>query len=200
MKTNIFGRVKNRLKLNVDAFKAAKKMAQGGSPKIEPLYYVDGYSVYYSHESMVVSGLLVAVAIQDFWFGKRIIVDDNFKNLSQVGKRFVIAHEIGHFEDEKLNLDSSIKEKSKERMASASKNEVIREEAFADTYAALYIGIDNAIKALREIGKVSNSYRLKGEDKEIDLRIEALKKLKDTGFFDDFDGREMKFIEKENIK
>ena len=200
MKSSIFERVKNIVKLNVDAFKAAKEMAQGNNPELELLYHVDGYPVYHSHETMVVSGLLVAISVQDFWFGKRIIVDDNYNNLSQVGKEFVIAHEIGHFEDNQLNLDTPIKDKSKERITAANHNTVTKEEAFADTYAALYIGIDNAIKALREIGEVSNSYRLKGKDKEMDLRIEALKKLKAIGFFDDFDGREMNFVEKENTK
>ena len=199
MKTNIFGRVKNIVDLNVNAFKVAKEMAQGGSPELKLLYHVDGYPVYHSNETMVVSGLLVAVAIQDFWFGKRIIVDDNFKNLSKEAKEFTIAHEIGHFEDEDLNLDASLKEKSKERISAANKNEVIREEAFADTYASLYIGVDNGIKALKEIREVATSYRLKGKDKEMDLRIEALEKLKAIGFFDDSDSREMNFIKEERV-
>lgn len=199
MKTNIFGRVKNIVDLNVNAFKVAKEMAQGGSPELKLLYHVDGYPVYHSNETMVVSGLLVAVAIQDFWFGKRIIVDDNFKNLSKEAKEFTIAHEIGHFEDEDLNLDVSLKEKSKERVIAAKQNTVIREEAFADTYASLYIGVDNGIKALKEIREVAASYRLKGRDKEMDLRIKNLEKLKAIGFFDDSDSREMNFIEEERV-
>lgn len=99
-----------------------------------------------------------------------IMTDALFDTMTEETKRFIINHELGHFHCHKNKLLGI--EESNER------NDEMEFEA--DEYSANIIGIENAIKALKEIKETLDILGFgKARDctDEFDRRIENLNKL-----------------------
>lgn len=69
-----------------------------------------------------------------------IVTDDLFDELSENTKRFIILHELGHFN---LHIDKIV--------AQANYTRNLNDEFQADEYAIPELGVENVIKALKEM-------------------------------------------------
>lgn len=94
-----------------------------------------------------------------------LIMDSEFEELSESTQRFIVGHELGHYEyhQEKVTNPEYIRD--------------INDEFEADEYSASIIGFESAIKGLEEIkaklDEVSCGMNVAGMQ-EIDIRIENL--------------------------
>lgn len=94
-----------------------------------------------------------------------IVIDNNFKEMTNNSKLFIVAHEIGHF---KYHIH---------RITNPEYIRNINDEFEADEYAAESIGFENAINGLNELKQtlLDLCFDLEEEGvKEIELRIENL--------------------------
>lgn len=113
---------------------------------------------------MVIAGMFAA---DEQVVGKEnvriIIVDDNFYELKEETKKFIIGHELGHSQHE-VQIGQYIRK--------------INDEFEADEYAAKLIGLDASINALKEMKQLLiDDYFCNETDEnivEIDIRIENL--------------------------
>ena len=100
-----------------------------------------------------------------------ICTDSLYDKASDNLKRFIVAHEIGHFKNG--HLEGNEKTGNMKRL--------IAKEYEADEYAAENIGFSNAVEALREMADVY--YRIVGSKKgrlEIIERIDHLRSLEEV--------------------
>ena len=88
-----------------------------------------------------------------------ILVDNNYLNMSRTGKRFVIAHELGHIECQIEKFRQQINERN------------LHDECEADEYAMKQVGLKDAIKGLKEIKRFLKQHNEKESVKEINKRI-----------------------------
>ena len=95
-----------------------------------------------------------------------ILVDSNFDELTFDSKRFMVAHELGHYE------------KHSEKVVNPDYVRDINDEYEADEYAAEMIGYELAIKGLEDVkhilDEMSCGTNVLGMA-EVDLRIENLR-------------------------
>lgn len=92
-----------------------------------------------------------------------ILVDNNYLNMSKIGKRFTIAHELGHIvhQIEKFKNGNYVRN--------------IEDEFEADEYAVKQVGLETALEGLNEIRKILEDNFVPDECiNEIDIRIENL--------------------------
>lgn len=129
------------IKLNI---KVAKGIASDNMPtKIYRLEMIsaDGVIYEYSPATLAVSGVSICgtqpIQFTNGLLVQRIIYDDLYDELSEDTKQFIVEHEKGHFD---LKHDGSVRR--------------IEDEYAADEYAALIVGKENAIKALKEMAEL----------------------------------------------
>ena len=146
---------------------------------LEARYYVDindciidhtenEYDILLAIDPMVLSitGLAVAAGGVLHYPEKQvtsIIVDDNYLSMSENGKRFTIAHELGHIvcQIEKFRSGSYVRD--------------INDEFEADEYALEQVGLEVALEGLNEIRSILEDNFVPEENiNEIDIRIENL--------------------------
>ena len=113
-----------------------------------------------------VSALLL-LNLQDVdYYVPAILVDDNFDDLTFDSKRFMVAHELGHYE------------KHSEKVTKPDYVRDINDEYEADEFAAEMIGYELAIKGLEDVKHIldetSCGTNILGMA-EVDLRIENLR-------------------------
>ena len=102
--------------------------------------------------------------------GPIILIDRFYNDLSDIGKKFALYHEIGHVKLGHLNNLSE--EESDKNLKARIKGDgtQLKIEFDADAYAASCIGIENAISALREFKHVNPL-----SAREVNKRIKQLK-------------------------
>ena len=98
-----------------------------------------------------------------------VIVEDSFRRLSENGKRFVLLHELGHIK----HKDVAGSLYALKRIAFLFKGKVLQMELDADDYAVETMGKEDAIKGIKELGKIG-IFGLAGKF-EIYLRVKAIK-------------------------
>ena len=92
-----------------------------------------------------------------------ILVDGNYLNMTDTGKRFVIAHELGHIECQIEKFRQRITERN------------LADEFEADEYAMKQIGLKDSIKGLKEIRKFLLLHGAIDSVKELNKRIRNLR-------------------------
>ena len=96
-----------------------------------------------------------------------IMVDNYYLNMSEEGKKFTVAHELGHLE---CHIEKFI-------MGDGTRD--INNEFEADEYALKHLGLEISLKGLNEFKDiVMQNYKLNEDHpsiQEINLRIENLK-------------------------
>lgn len=110
-----------------------------------------------------------------------IVVDDNFLELPDVQKTFLIYHELGHREyghTNKMKTPWATRRALKKRIKCIKKGRVIQDELDADAYAVKNIGKEAGIAALTSLLDVINESEL--SNKELLLRIQQIEKMEDT--------------------
>lgn len=131
-----------------------------------------GMVIIRNNELLAVNGLAIAMAGMLQFDNKEnyvpmIVVDDRFMEMSDNGKMFTIAHEMGHF-----NLHAT-----EEKMFNTEYTRDINDEFEADEYAAKQIGYQSAIFGLEELQEVldidSNGENVEGIE-EMEIRINHL--------------------------
>ncbi len=81
--------------------------------------------------------------------GGIIIIDNNYKDLSEVAQRFTINHEIGH-----VIIPGGLPKTQEEYNSSP-----LRYEEVADMYACSIVGHEDAVKAINEIYEFMTRFR-----------------------------------------
>ena len=131
-----------------------------------------GYVTIRNNELLMYNGLAIAMAgflqfdnIENYV--PMIVVDDNFMKLSENGRRFTIAHEMGHFE---LHA-------TEDKLFNTEYVRNINDEFEADEFAARQMGFQSAIFALEELQEIldvtSDGMNVEGIE-EMEKRIEHL--------------------------
>ena len=131
-----------------------------------------GYVTIRNNELLMFNGLAIAMAgFLQFDnmdnYVPMIVVDDRFMEMSENGRKFTIAHELGHF-----NLHAT-----EDRLFNEEYVRDINDEFEADEYAAKQMGYQSAIFALEELqevlDKTSNGENVEGIQ-EMEIRIQHL--------------------------
>ena len=150
----------------IKGFNAGKEIAQRGifwRPNIIQTINHDVGTIFVVHDeaSLIVKNLRIAAA-GNLGEAFAIIVDDNFMELSQPTKEFIIQHEIGHLVNSHVY---TMKKFIKRNMSS----KVSDDEREADEYSCLKVGKENTISALKEILRIEGIRK-----KEIVRRIKLI--------------------------
>lgn len=139
------------------------------------LSYTDEYFILHSEEWMKDGKFVCAAKLFD---QNVIIVDDLFMELSDITKRFIILHEIGHSQPEirALRGNKSDYEYFVERNKNARNGILSPEELAADNYALSKMNIEDKKELINGLYKVKHKLPLIAQ-KEMNLRIENIKKV-----------------------
>lgn len=141
------------------------------SPSFARPYEYRGRMILHSDDIVTFQMGIGAIAYQEDNINY-IVVDDQFFTWPEYVQDFILAHEEGHIE---MHMDLIGKDYRKKRMKAVKRNELLLEEDQADRYAALEVGTEQSIEALRWLKELYLQQMGKSfTTKEIDIRIEKL--------------------------
>lgn len=181
--------VKNRkvieetVKATIEATKASARIASGNSDyRYET---VNGVNVIVQDDAVIAVGSLYGVATKNELGEPVVVVSEDFFELPENVRNFVLAHEEGHV---KLHLEEG-QSTAKEVIVSHAKNifrgiqakagKVDQRELEADMYAVGKVGVDAVIEGLYHLREaVESKFGRTLGVKEIDNRIVVIKALK----------------------
>lgn len=126
-----------------------------------------GYKVIHAPSLVRLNGYMFALAALEL---KVVIVDDHFMAAPKNVQEFILLHEVGHLNDEGLDINAN---HFANRIASVGS--IPSEEKYADVYAFKRMNKTEAINALRFI-KISQQMML-ADTREVSLRIDHLESL-----------------------
>lgn len=126
-----------------------------------------GYKVIHAPSLVRLNGYMFAVAALEL---KVVIVDDHFMTAPKNVQEFILLHEVGHLNDEGLDINA-------EHLANriASVGSIPAEEKYADEYSFRRMNKTQAINALRYL-KLTQQV-MWADTTEVGLRIEHLESL-----------------------